>query len=161
MQTMKNLELDAEHMVNILRRSRDLEMIASFIFLKKEFLISVGRENPMGMSATPNQGEEKIHGPRYQEEMPPKSTARCPSPLASESKQQCLPLHLVCLFTLLHPCSCFTKNIILFNTIKIISISTIVKVRGPWTKYSTSQKLGFLVSTFVWSLSFSQIYSYS
>lgn len=131
MQTMENLELDAEHMVNILRRSRDLEMIASFIFLKKEFLISVGRENPMGMSATPNQGEEKIHGPRYQEEMLPKSTARRRSPLASESKQQCLPLHLVCLFTLLHPCSCFTKNIILFNTIKIISISTIVKVRGP------------------------------
>lgn len=131
MQTTENLELVAEHMVNILRRSRVLEMIASFIFLKKEFLISVGRENPMGMSATPNQGEEKIHGPRYQEEMPPKSTARRPSPLASESKQQRLPLHLVCLFTLLHPCSCFTKNIILFNTIKIISISTIVKVRGP------------------------------
>lgn len=102
----------------------------------------------MGMSATPNQGEEKIHVPRYQEEMPPKSTARRPSPLASESKQQPLPLRLVCLFTLLHPCSCFTKNIILFNTIKIISISTIVKVRGLWTKHFTSQTFGFPVSIF-------------
>ncbi|XP_075824159.1 oxygen-regulated protein 1 isoform X2 [Microtus pennsylvanicus] len=49
-------------------------------------VIQFGRENPMGMSATPNQGEEKIHVPRYQEEMPPKSTARRPSPLASEKE---------------------------------------------------------------------------
>lgn len=32
MQTRKKLRLDAEHMVNILRRSRDLEVIASFNF---------------------------------------------------------------------------------------------------------------------------------
>lgn len=40
----------------------------------------------MGMSATPNQGEEKIHVPRYQAGMAPQSMARCPSPLASEKE---------------------------------------------------------------------------
>ncbi|XP_060241908.1 oxygen-regulated protein 1 [Meriones unguiculatus] len=51
-------------------------------------VIQFGRENPTGMSATPNQGEEEIHVPKHQEETQPDSMARCPSPLSSEQENR-------------------------------------------------------------------------
>lgn len=52
-----------------------------------KILISVGRENPMGMSATPSQGEEKIHESRQQKENPAESQTVASSPSSVASKQ--------------------------------------------------------------------------
>ncbi|KAL6087289.1 hypothetical protein STEG23_026146 [Scotinomys teguina] len=54
-------------------------------------VIQFGRENPMGMSATPSQGEEKIHLSKHQKETPLESNARHPSPLSSEKESGCPP----------------------------------------------------------------------
>ncbi|EAW86751.1 hCG2036697, isoform CRA_a, partial [Homo sapiens] len=43
-------------------------------------VIQFGRENPMGMSATPSQEEEKIHESKKQKKIPPESEARSPLP---------------------------------------------------------------------------------
>jgi hypothetical protein len=57
-----------------------------------KILISVGRENPMGMSATPSQGEEKIQESETQKETLSKSEARGSLPSSAASKQQ----HFAC-----------------------------------------------------------------
>ncbi|XP_014399344.1 PREDICTED: uncharacterized protein LOC106726965 [Myotis brandtii] len=49
-------------------------------------VIKFGRENPMGMSATPSQEEEKIQESKHQQEIPPESEARCSS-LSSTAKE--------------------------------------------------------------------------
>lgn len=41
-----------------------------------KILISVGRENSMGMSEIPSQEEEKIQEPKNQQEITPESEAR-------------------------------------------------------------------------------------
>nr|XP_055140764.1 LOW QUALITY PROTEIN: lipoxygenase homology domain-containing protein 1-like [Symphalangus syndactylus] len=46
-------------------------------------VIQFGRENPMGMSATPSQEEEKIHESKKQKKIPPESEARSPLPSSS------------------------------------------------------------------------------
>ncbi|XP_077798945.1 oxygen-regulated protein 1 isoform X2 [Macaca mulatta] len=43
-------------------------------------VIQFGRENPMGMSATPSQEEEKIHESKKQKKIPPESEDRSPLP---------------------------------------------------------------------------------
>ncbi|XP_045645113.1 oxygen-regulated protein 1 isoform X2 [Ursus americanus] len=48
-------------------------------------VIKFGRENPMGMSATPSQEEEKIHESKNQQETLPESEAKC-SLLSSAAK---------------------------------------------------------------------------
>lgn len=53
-----------------------------------KILISVGRENPMGMSATPRQEEEKIQEPKHQQEIPSKSEAGGSLLSSTASKQQ-------------------------------------------------------------------------
>ncbi|XP_040597444.1 oxygen-regulated protein 1 isoform X2 [Mesocricetus auratus] len=51
-------------------------------------VIQFGRENPMGMSATPSQGEDEIHTSKYQKEAPPEPKARHPSLLSSEEESR-------------------------------------------------------------------------
>lgn len=55
-----------------------------------KILISVGRKNPMGMSATPSQGEEKIQESKSQQETPPEPEARGSLLSSTASKQQFL-----------------------------------------------------------------------
>lgn len=72
---MEDLEFDAEHMVNILRRSRDLEMIASFIFFKKRIFNFSWQRKPNGnvcntqprgrkdpWAKIPGRNAPKVHG---------------------------------------------------------------------------------------------------
>ncbi|XP_076420081.1 oxygen-regulated protein 1 isoform X5 [Peromyscus maniculatus bairdii] len=51
-------------------------------------VIQFGRENPMGMSATPSQGEDKMHLSKHQKETLLESKARHPSPLSSEKESR-------------------------------------------------------------------------
>nr|XP_040124039.1 oxygen-regulated protein 1 [Ictidomys tridecemlineatus] len=62
----------------------DFERMASF-----RILISVGRENPMGMSATPSQGEEKIHESQNHSVIPsgPEAGHLLPSSAAKEIRR--------------------------------------------------------------------------
>lgn len=74
------------------------ERIASF-----KILISVGRENPMGMSATPSQ-EEKILESESQQETPPGPESGLALLSSAASKAQLVLLLLVCLSVLLFFC---------------------------------------------------------
>lgn len=63
-----------------------------------KILISVGREDPTGISATPSKEEEKIRGSKKRQETPPESEARGPLLSSTASKQQLLFFFwLVCL----------------------------------------------------------------
>lgn len=84
-------------MVGFLRRNKWFERIESF-----QILISVGRENPSGMSVTPSQEEEKILESRNQQEMPSEPEARGASSTAR--KKQLFSLLMVCLSALLFLC---------------------------------------------------------
>jgi len=86
-------------MVGFLRRNKWFERIKLF-----QILISVGRENPSGMSVTPSQEEEKILESRNQQEMPSEPEARgAPSP-STARKKQLFSLLLVSLSALLFLC---------------------------------------------------------
>lgn len=64
-----------------------------------KILISVGRENPAGMSATPSQEEEKILELINQQEMPPEPEARGAFLSSTASEKQ---LFFFFLFVCLH-----------------------------------------------------------
>lgn len=85
-------------MVGFLRRNKWFERIESF-----HILISVGRENPSGMSVTPSQEEEKILESRNQQEMPSEPEARGASS-STARKKQLFSLLVVCLSALLFLC---------------------------------------------------------
>ena len=86
-------------MVGFLRRNKWFERIKSF-----QILISVGRENPSGMSVAPSQEEEKILESRNQEEIPSEPEAREASSPSTARKKRLFSLLLVGLSTLLFLC---------------------------------------------------------